>query len=150
MIQQHPIQNQMQASEQAANLSIGINQAPTPAGSNQSAEPVLMHTQSQPFQINSPNNTALPVPQAIQDMSNENVISSEACTCDSVLSRIIYGFKYYQKITQCLNLNSPLNQQANPLVSTNSTQQVGQGPLGFSGFNGIQFPQNFMNLPTQH
>ena len=108
-----------------------------------------MHTQSQPFQINSPNNTALPLSNPIQDINSES--PGLACTCDSILSRIIYGLKYYQKITQCLDLNGPLNQQQNPLGPQNVvTAQVGQGPMGFGGFNSIQFAQNFMNLPTQH
>ena len=96
-----------------------------------------MHTQSQPFRINSNVNATNPNYPFIDPTDDSNTGMS-ACTCDSILSRIIYGFKHYSRVTQSLNLNGPLNlggQASNPLGGGDVTPQMGTGPLGFAGFN---------------
>ena len=68
----------------------------------------MMHTQSQPFRINSSANTTNQNYQYL-DPNNDTNTGMTACSCDSILSRIIYGYKYYMRVTQSLNLNGPLN-----------------------------------------
>ena len=54
----------------------------------------MMHTQSQPFRINSNANTANQNYQYLEPIDDSNT-GMAACTCDSILSRIIYGYKHY-------------------------------------------------------
>ena len=108
----------------------------------------MMHTQSQPFQIG----TNTPSQQIILDRNDDSQSGMTACSCDSVLSRIIYGVKHYQRITQSLNLSSPLAAGSSTLGGDPSVgfAHLGTGPLGFNAFNGVTFAQSLMNITQQH
>ena len=67
--------------------------------------PPSLRTQSQPFQINSNawaavNNTAASMEDSIQQ-----------CSCDSILSRLIYGYNNHRRTMESLHPNIPAMQQ---------------------------------------